>query len=95
MPEKLSGTELVILNRESGDSESYDSNRAIPRSLSALIGCNSDGDSESVFFDSTLLRFNSILCFSLRNFWRFLARDSWNRAIHTLRFCAAKWRSEE
>ena len=29
----LSGTESAILNRESGDSESCDSNRAIPRSL--------------------------------------------------------------
>ena len=29
----LSGTESVILNRVSGDSESCDSNRAIPRSL--------------------------------------------------------------
>ena len=29
----LSGTELAILNRESSDSESGDSNRAIPRSL--------------------------------------------------------------
>ena len=28
----LSGTESAILNRESGDSESCDSNRAIPRS---------------------------------------------------------------
>ena len=29
----LSGTESAILNRESSDSESCDSNRAIPRSL--------------------------------------------------------------
>ena len=29
----LSGTELAILNRELSDSESCDSNRAIPRSL--------------------------------------------------------------
>ena len=29
----LSGTESAILNRESGDSESCDSNRAIPRLL--------------------------------------------------------------
>ena len=28
------------------------------------------------FRDSTLLRFDSILCFSLRNFWRFLPRFS-------------------
>ena len=30
---QLSGTESAIQNRESGDSESCDSNRAIPRSL--------------------------------------------------------------
>ena len=29
---ELSGTELAILNRESGDSETCDSNRVIPRS---------------------------------------------------------------
>ena len=29
-------------------------------------------------------------CFSLRNFWRFQARDSGNRAIRDSRFCAAK-----
>ena len=33
----LSGTESAILNRESSDSNSCDSNRAIPRSLQALI----------------------------------------------------------
>ena len=38
----------MILNRESSDSESCDSSRAIPRSLQALIGCDSDGDSESI-----------------------------------------------
>ena len=73
--ESFSGTESAILNRESGDSESCDSNRAIPRSL--RLG----GDSESIFCDSTLLRFDSFLRFSLRNFWRFRARDSGNRAI--------------
>ena len=52
----LSGTESAILNRESGDSESCDSNRAIPRSLEAFVGRDSDGDSESIFRDSTLLR---------------------------------------
>ena len=81
----LSGTESAILNRESGDSESCDPNRAIPRSLQALIGCDSDGDSESIFRDSILLRFHSILCFSLRNFWRFQARDSGNRAVRDSR----------
>ena len=55
----LSGTESAILNRESSDSESCDSNRAIPRLLSALVGCDTDGDSESIFRDSTLLRFDS------------------------------------
>ena len=37
---QLSGTESAILNRESSDSESCNSNRAIPRSLEALIGCD-------------------------------------------------------
>ena len=86
----LSGTESAILNRESSDSESCDSNRAIPRSLETLTCCDSDGDSESIFRDSTLLRFHSFFCFSLRNFWRFQARDSGNRAIRDSRFCAAK-----
>ena len=49
----LSGTDSAILNRESSDSESCDSNRAIPRLLQALIGCNLDGDSESIFRGST------------------------------------------
>ena len=31
-----------------------------------------------------------ILCFSLRKFWRFLGRDSGNRAIRGSRFCAGK-----
>ena len=57
----LSGTESAILNRESSDSESCDSNRATPRSLSRLIGCDSGGDSESIFSYSTSLRFNSFL----------------------------------
>ena len=84
---ELSGTESAILNRESSDSESCDSNRAMPRSLETLTGC----DSESVFRDSTLLRFHSFFCFSLRNLnWRFQARDSGNRAIRDSRFCAAK-----
>ena len=54
----LSGSESAILNRESSDSESRDSSRAIPR-LRARIGCDLDGDSESIFRDSTLLRFDS------------------------------------
>ena len=41
----------------------------------------SDGDSESMFRDSTLLRFGSFFGFSLPNFWRFQAGDSGNRAI--------------
>ena len=50
------------------------------------------GDSESIFRDSTLLRFDtmSCLCFTLRKFWRFLARDSGNRAIRDSQFCAGK-----
>ena len=55
-----------------------------------MAGCDSDGDSESIFRDSTLLRFVSFFCFSLRNFWRFRARDSGNRAIRDSRFCATK-----
>ena len=51
---------------------------------------DSDGDSESTFRDSTLLRLDSSFCVSLRKFWRFQARDSGNRAIHDSRFCAAK-----
>ena len=43
-----------------------------------------------IFRDSTLLRFDSFFGFSVRNFWRFQARDSGNRAIHDSRFCAAK-----
>ena len=62
----------------------------IPRSLSALIGCDSDGDSEPIFLDSTLLRFDSIVCFWLRNFWRFQARESGNCASRDSPFCASK-----
>ena len=41
---------------------------------------------------ANLLRFNSrvYVCFSLRNFWRFLPRDSEDRAIRDSRFCSAK-----
>ena len=48
-----------------------------------MIGCDSDGDSESIFCDST--RF---CCFSLRNFWRFQTRDSGNRAARRSQFYA-------
>ena len=34
----------------------YDTNRAIPRSLEAWVGCDSDGDSESIFRNSTFYR---------------------------------------
>ena len=148
---RLGNTVSAILNRESGDSESCDSNRAIPRLLSliflsllcwnslifsfprnslffqrfpllsqgfrgslritnpcffgsfpcrfqkkarkgnqgwALIRYDSDGDSESIFRDSTLLRFGSVFCFSLREV---LAR---NRAIRDSWFCAAKLRCD-
>ena len=87
---QLSGTESSILNRESSESESCDPNHAMPWFLEALIRCDSDGDSESIFRDSTLLRFNSFFCFSLQNFLRFQARDYGNRAIRDSRFCAAK-----
>ena len=68
LPPSLSGTELTILSRESGDSESCDSNCAIPRSLKALIGC----DSVAILnrFSPILLRFDSffIFYFLLDNF---------------------------
>ena len=80
-PRTLVAPESAIPNRDSGDSESCDSNRAIPRSLEALIGCDSDGDSESTFRDSTFAALGLIFCFSLRIFWRFQARDSGNRVI--------------
>ena len=51
----ISGTESASLNQEWSDSESCNSNRVIPRSLSALIGCDSDCDSESIVRDSILL----------------------------------------
>ena len=34
---RLSGTESAILNRESGDSESCDSNREVPRSALSIV----------------------------------------------------------
>ena len=40
--------------------QSSDSNRAIPRSLSALTRCDADGDSESIFRDSTFAEFLAI-----------------------------------
>ena len=61
-----------------------------PPKRGKITPCDSDGDSESIFRDSTLLRFHSFFCFSLRNIWRFQARDSGNRAIRDSRFCAAK-----
>ena len=57
---ELSGTESAILNRDSSDSESCDSRVA----LSINIGCDSDGDSESIFRDSIVLRFDSFFGFS-------------------------------
>ena len=78
MPPHLSGTESAILNRESGDSESCDSNRAsLKVALNIDRRCDSDGDSESIFRSST--RFESFFCFSLWNFWRFQAHNSGNR----------------
>ena len=47
-----------------------------------MLGCDSDGDSESILCDSTAaIRLFFFVCFSLRNLWRFLFRDSGNRAI--------------
>ena len=103
--EELSGTESAILNRESGDSESCDSNRAIPRSLQALKGCDSDGDSESSFCDSGVLRFDSLflllaaefLAIPGPRFWescdsRFCAAKAWSssRVLHTPPICRAR-----
>ena len=64
-PKVLSGTESAILNRESSDSESCGSNRAIPRSRrNILMGCDSDGDSKSTFRDYTLLYCDSTHVFA-------------------------------
>ena len=56
------------------------------------MGCIRIGDAESIFSHSSLLRFDSVLCFSLRKFWRLLARDSGNCATRGSRFCDAKGR---
>ena len=84
----LSGAESAILNRESSDSESCDSNRAIPRSLTvASIGCGSDGDSERFCEIFYFIAVRLISGFSLRNLCRLQARHSGNRAIRDSRFC--------
>ena len=70
----LSGTELG--NSESGDSESCDSKVA----LSIKIGCDSDGDTESMFRDSTLRRFDSFFLL-LAEFLAIPRLRLWNRAI--------------
>ena len=57
----LSGIESAILNREPRNSESCDSNRAIPRALEALIGCDSDGDSEAILLTAIPLFFFLLL----------------------------------
>ena len=76
----LSGTESAILSRESGDAESGNSNRTIP-----MPPLNVDrlrfGLAILNRFSAILLRFDSILCFSLQKFLRFQACDSGNRAI--------------
>ena len=84
----VSGIESAIPNRESSDSESCDSNRAIPRSLSALIGCDSDGDSESTFRDSTLLCFDSIFLLLAAEFLEIPGSRFWESCDS--RFRAAK-----
>ena len=65
--------------RAGGASESCVPNRAIPGSLQALIGCNSDGDFELIF------RLYCDAIFRGRNCCQFQARDSGDS-----RFCAAK-----
>ena len=52
--------------RRTGDSESCDSNRAIPRSLQALIGCDADGDPN---------RFSAILLYCDSTHFLFVAAD--------------------
>ena len=79
---KNSGTELAILNRDPGDSESRDSKVA----LSIGRGCDSDGDSVR---DSTLLRFDSCLLLAAE----FLAIPGprfWESCDSQLVICAAK-----
>ena len=84
-------TESAFLNQESSDSESC----AIPRSRYTFLGCDSDGDSESIFRDSTLLRFDSVFLLLPAEFLAIPARDSGNRAIRDSRFCATKLRNQE
>ena len=78
MGKNLVGTESAILNRESSDSESCDLNRAMPRSLKALIGCDSDGDCESIFRDST--RFDSFFASRCG-----ISGDSWPAILRAAR----------
>ena len=76
---------LQVLDWESGDSE----NRAIPRSRRVSSRhcwfAIRIGDLESILCDSTLVRFDSLLCFSPQKNWRFQACNS-----GIMRFCAAK-----
>ena len=71
----LSGTESAFRIENRAIQNRCDSNRAIPRSLSALIACDSDGNSESIFRDSTAIRLHflllaaEILAFPGPRFW--------------------------
>ena len=65
-----------------------DSNCAIPRSLQALLGCKSDGDSELILCDSTAIRLNLLLLAA--EFLAIPACDSENCALRGSQFCATK-----
>ena len=81
--QQRSGTESAILNRESGDSESCDSNRAIPR-----MPFGWQFWIEFLWFCFSAIRLSLVLLAA--EFLRFLASDSGNRAVRNSRFCAAK-----
>ena len=85
MTQTLSGTESAILNRESGDSESCDSNHAMPRSW-LNIDRVQVGLAIQNRFSAILLYCNSTHLYASGNFWPAILGS-----CH-LRFCAAKFR---
>ena len=52
-----------------------------------MIGCDSPGDSESIFRDSTLPRCDSFFCFSPRNFSRAAKRGGFKREGFPIWIC--------
>ena len=79
----LSGTESVMLNRESDDSEPCDFKGMGKVALS--LDRVRFGDSESISaILTTILRFGSLVCFLL---WKL---RFWNHAMRTSRFCAIR-----